>query len=116
MQIIQEDRFELFKKYLPRYCGNPIENSCLVNIPYLAKFLSLLILLGFSLIAARAQGNAVRGQVVDQRGSAISAARVTLSDGAKEPKVATTDSEGRFVFQGIAAGRYRLAVAATGFA
>jgi hypothetical protein len=115
MQIIQEDRFDLFKKYLPQYCGNPIGNRRLVNISCLSKFLSLLILLGFSFIAVRAQGNAVRGQVVDQRGSAIGAARVTLSDGAKEPKAATTDGEGRFVFQGIAAGRYRLAVAAIGF-
>src|SRR5215510_15620784 len=56
-----------------------------------------------------------RGQVADQEGGAVRAARVTLSRDAKELRAAITDGEGRFVFDGIAAGRYSLEVKAAGF-
>src|SRR5262249_2167425 len=58
----------------------------------------------------------VRGQVADQDGAAVKAARLTLSLDDKELRAAITDGEGRFVFNGVAAGRYSLAVKAAGFA
>src|SRR5262249_13718042 len=58
----------------------------------------------------------VRGQVADQDGAAVKAARLTLSLDDKELRAAITDGEGRFVFNGVAAGRYGLAVKAAGFA
>src|SRR5262249_46655328 len=57
-----------------------------------------------------------RGQVADQEGAAVKAARVTLSRDAKELRAAITDGEGRFVFSGVAEGRYSLAIKAPGFA
>src|SRR5262250_1295131 len=57
-----------------------------------------------------------RGEVADQEGAAVKAARVTLSRDAKEMRAAITDGEGRFVFNGVDAGRYSLAVKAAGFA
>lgn len=56
------------------------------------------------------------GQVVDQAGAAVKAARVTLGAAAKEQRAAITDGEGHFVFNDVAAGRYDLAVKAEGFA
>src|SRR5262249_37703304 len=58
----------------------------------------------------------VRGQVADQDGAAVKAARLTLSLDDKELRAAITDGEGRFVFNGVAAGRYGLAVKAAGVA
>jgi len=60
--------------------------------------------------------HSVRGQVADQDGAAVKAARVTLSLDDKELRAAVTDGEGRFVFNGVTAGRYILAVKAAGFA
>src|SRR5262245_39900787 len=58
----------------------------------------------------------VRGQVLDQAGAAVKGAKVTLSRDAKELRAAITDGEGRFVFNGVAAGSYSLSVKAAGFA
>src|SRR5262245_58978142 len=60
--------------------------------------------------------SSVRGQVVDQEGAAVKGAKVTLSRDAKDLRAAITDGEGRFVFNGVAAGSYDLSVKAAGFA
>jgi hypothetical protein len=58
----------------------------------------------------------LRGQVVDQAGGAVEAAKVSLVEEEKEVRVGSTDREGRFAFESVAAGRYQIAVEATGFA
>ena len=58
----------------------------------------------------------VRGKVEDPEGGAVKSARISLSRDAKELRSATTDDEGRFVINSVAAGRYKLIVKASGFA
>src|SRR5262245_23296603 len=82
---------------------------------HLVEALVLLCLLSSGFAMAQTV-HTVRGQVADQEGGAVKAARVTLSSEAKELRAAITDGEGRFVFNGVAAGRYGLAVKAAGFA
>ncbi|HKQ72903.1 MAG TPA: carboxypeptidase regulatory-like domain-containing protein [Blastocatellia bacterium] len=76
--------------------------------------LILLRLLSSGFVMAQSV-HTVRGQVADREGGAVKTARVTLSRDAKELRAAITDGEGRFVFNGVAAGRYSLAVKAAGF-
>nr|MDQ3013118.1 carboxypeptidase-like regulatory domain-containing protein [Acidobacteriota bacterium] len=116
MKIIQEYSFDLLRKHPTLPGENSITKRHLIIVSSLTEWLALLILLSLSFVAAQAQAGVVHGQVVDQRGSAVGAARVTLNDVAKELKVTSTDGEGRFAFSGVAAGRYRLAVTAAGFA
>jgi hypothetical protein len=87
--------------------------------PLLLGFLVLLAVHGLSCGVEQAQaqsGFALRGRVMDQAEGAVKAARVTLSEGARELAATRTDGEGRFVFGGLAAGRYRILVTAPGFA
>src|SRR5262245_16613068 len=77
--------------------------------------LVLLFLLSCGLAMAQTV-RSVRGQVVDQEGAAVKGAKVTLNRDAKELRAAITDGEGRFVFNGVAAGSYSLSVKAAGFA
>jgi hypothetical protein len=61
---------------------------------------------------------AVQGTVVDSTSAAIQpiyGARVEFAGASENPAVVRSDSLGRFSFSGIAAGRYRVNVAAEGF-
>jgi hypothetical protein len=80
--------------------------------------ISLLTLIAIC-ATVRAQNRALvdfRGQVVDQAGSVVMAARVSLMDARKAARTENTGGDGRFVFTGISAGRYQLTVEAAGFA
>lgn len=57
----------------------------------------------------------LRGQIVDQTGASV-AAKVTLTGEGRNGRSMASDKEGRFVFDRVAAGRYRLRVSAQGFA
>jgi hypothetical protein len=85
----------------------------------IVRWLILLSLLISSCVAGQAQSNPgfiLQGQVVDQAGAAVKAASVTLVDDKQnEVGVENTDQEGRFAFDGVAVGRYSIAVEAKGF-
>src|SRR5262245_16935534 len=84
----------------------------------LLLFVEALILLSLvcSGVVTAQSVHIVRGQVEDQEGGAVKSARISLSRDAKELRSATTDDEGRFTFNSVAAGRYKLIVKASGFA
>jgi hypothetical protein len=85
----------------------------------LFKYAILSLLLCLNVVATQAQnktGLTLHGQVVDPSGSAIKAAKVSLGAGPQDARSASTDNEGQFVFNQVAAGRYRLTVTAAGFA
>src|SRR5262249_23947374 len=79
----------------------------------------LILLLVLSSASGKAQkipGNVLRGQVTDQAGAAVKAARVALKAHTKETRIESTNGEGRFTFDGLADGRYLITVEAAGFA
>lgn len=80
--------------------------------------LAALVLLSCSVVALAVQGEIVlQGQVVDPQGQAIVGAEVALRAPGEAPeKTARTDASGRFRFEGLAPGRYRLQVSSPGFA
>jgi hypothetical protein len=57
----------------------------------------------------------VSGTVVDQTGTALAGARVTLSIGNASTEEATTDEDGQFFFVNVSPGPFRLSVTASGF-
>lgn len=86
----------------------------------ITRWLILLMLIIAIRVVGQAQsdtGVIVQGQVVDQAGSAVKAARVMLRDDKLyEAGSEDTDQEGRFSFKNISAGDYHIEVEATGFA
>jgi len=67
--------------------------------------------------SAFGQGGTITGRVVDASSVAIAHATVTLSHDDGRPDRETTTTEiGEFTFAGVDAGRYRLVIAADGFA
>jgi iron complex outermembrane recepter protein len=65
-------------------------------------------------VGASAQTAGIGGTVTDPNGSVVQGANVTLRRGA-EVFMTTTNAEGRFVFNNLAAGNYLLTVNAAGF-
>ena len=63
-----------------------------------------------------ASAGALRGQVTDPSGAAISAANVIMTPAAGSPIVVTSNSQGAYEFKSLPAGKYSLTVAAQGFA
>jgi Ca-activated chloride channel family protein len=55
------------------------------------------------------------GEVVDNAGSAVAGANVELWNRSRVERTTTTDSGGRFRFEGVAAGAYEVRVSMTGF-
>ncbi len=77
--------------------------------------ISLLALCALIVSGQQSQGS-LRFRVVDSLGGLIIGATATITDASGAEKVATTNSEGVFVFSGLAPGRYSLRVSAPGFA
>jgi len=67
---------------------------------------------------AQTSSGALRGQVTDPSGAAITNANVALTPAAvaSTPLTTQTDGQGLYAFQGLAAGKYTLNVIAQGFA
>jgi len=83
-------------------------------------FAALVVLaVSFSTAAAWAQASytaQVRGTVTDQTGAVVPSAKVTLTnDGTNISGVATTDSHGQYVFNGVRPATYTLKVESSGF-
>ena len=64
---------------------------------------------------AQQRNGSLRGQVTDELGGLVVGATVTLTAADGTQKTATTNSEGLYTFNGVAAGAYTLHVAAAGF-
>ncbi len=79
--------------------------------------LILLFLLFIALSASFAQiaTGALRGQVTDPSGAAITGASVVMTPATAAPVVVQTNAQGMYEFKGLAAGKYTLTVVAQGF-
>ena len=80
--------------------------------------LGVALLLCISAAGLRAQSGAgaLRGQILDPSGASIPGATVTATGADGALKVAQTNSEGKFVINGLAPGKYKVAALAKGFA
>src|ERR1044072_5595923 len=76
---------------------------------------AILVLLGAGTAPGQRTAE-LRGRVVDQLGAVVVGATVVVTDADGSTKKTTTNSEGRFSFSNLAAGRYSVAISASGFA
>jgi outer membrane receptor protein involved in Fe transport len=83
------------------------------QFPHTLICLILFAPLAMSQQARPAQFGQLTGRVTDQRGDAISGARITVTGPASQ--TVTTDSGGRFILTALPAGDYELRVTALGF-
>jgi len=67
-------------------------------------------------VEGRPQSAELSGEVRDQRGDLVVGAEVSLAGGANPMRNAESDARGRFRFDGLTPGDYKLKVAAQGFA
>jgi iron complex outermembrane receptor protein len=82
------------------------------------RFAALLVVLPLVVTAAPSaaqQTASISGLVADQTGAAVAGAKVELVRGSVASGSAVTDGEGRYRFDGIAPGEYRVRVSAAGF-
>ncbi|HEX5081471.1 MAG TPA: carboxypeptidase regulatory-like domain-containing protein [Blastocatellia bacterium] len=79
------------------------------------QIIALLFILGVNSTLAQQAGSSLLGQVKDQSGAIVVNATVTLKDAAGREWKTVTGREGRYVFEGLSAGDYRLKVSAKGF-
>ena len=83
------------------------------HVTWAILFLSLLC--SSAAISAQNGGGALRGQVTDPSGAAISGATAVMTPATRSPLTATTNSQGMYEFKDLAAGKYSLTVVAQGF-
>ena len=84
---------------------------------YLLFAVLFLFLISFAGPVAFSAGGRIEGKVTDSKGAAIVGATVTATDPtSKQTFTATTDNEGNFKIEGLAAGTYDVAITAKGFA
>ncbi|HXM36324.1 MAG TPA: carboxypeptidase regulatory-like domain-containing protein, partial [Pyrinomonadaceae bacterium] len=84
--------------------------SCPITI------LVLLAVLVLPLFLARAAGGRIEGKVTDPKGAAIAGATIRVIDPANNQTfTATTDNQGNYKVEGLAAGTYTVVVSAKGF-
>lgn len=77
-------------------------------------FLSLSLALGQSASAQTGEG-ALRGQVTDPSGAAITGATVVMTPATGSPLTAETNAQGNYEFKALPAGKYSMTVVAQGF-
>jgi len=84
---------------------------------YVRYFLlvSLVITLSVAAALAQAPAGALRGQVTDPSGAAISDATVVMTPASGSPVTVQTNSQGIYEFKVLTPGKYTLTVAADGF-
>ena len=84
---------------------------------FIIFFLFLLVLLFLPLGASVAQttSGALRGQVTDPSGAAITGATVVMTPATGSPVTAQTNAQGVYEFKTLPAGKYSLTVVAQGF-
>jgi len=77
--------------------------------------ITFLFLLSVSALSAQTAPGALRGQVTDSTGAVIPGASVIMTPAAGSPIVVQSDAQGLYEFKTLAAGKYTLTVATTGF-
>jgi vitamin B12 transporter len=78
--------------------------------------LSFLLLSSFFVLSAKAEAASLSGRVTDPDGRAVANAEVMVTGMAAAPLRARSDSEGKFVITGLAAGQYYVTASAPGLA
>jgi len=77
------------------------------------KTLLFILMVLFMVSSARAQsGTDIHGRVTDERNASVPGAEVALSARSGAQLLAVTDSNGGYIFKGIAAGEYVVEVLA----
>lgn len=77
---------------------------------------TLMIAVAASAAFGQQNSAAVRGRVIDEMNASIVGASVTITDANGQTKSTVSNPEGRYVFSGLAPGKYQLHAAAKGFA
>jgi vitamin B12 transporter len=80
------------------------------------NFLIVCVILLVSVTVAAQTGASISGRITDEHNAIVAEAEVSLSSRSGGQLVAVTDSNGAYMFKGIAAGDYVLEVKAKGFA
>ncbi len=86
--------------------------------PCLLRFLCVAFLMAFAASAGWSQGTTSRvtGVILDQASAVVSGAKVTLTnEGTNVSLTTTSTSSGSYTFDGIQAGRYKIAIEMPGF-
>jgi hypothetical protein len=78
-------------------------------------FIMLLLLLSLTALWGQTAPGALRGQVTDPSGAAITGATVVMTPAAGSPIAVQTNSQGMYEFKSLMAGNYSLTVVAQGF-
>ena len=79
-------------------------------------YADLVLALALTSISAIAEGGIIHGTVTDPLGAVVSGAQVELLRQGKQVSVTTTDSEGKYRFLPLPAGRYQVRTTAPSFA
>jgi len=93
-------------------------NGRKMKVEYYLRFAFILPLLmcGLTCLGQQADsGGALRGQVTDPSGAAISGASVIATPATGSPIVVLSNGQGMYEFKSLAAGKYTLTVSAPGF-
>lgn len=78
--------------------------------------LSVAVMVCVASVFAQQSAGSLRGQVVDEFGGLIVGASVTVLDASGKEKSVITDSDGNYVVNGLAPGKYTVRAVAPGFA
>src|SRR6185369_9566152 len=74
------------------------------------------LVVAFSVAVMAQNRGTLRGAISDEFGASIVGATVTLTDATGAQKTAITGADGGYVFNGLAAGKYKIQAASSGFA
>src|SRR6266576_4532679 len=88
-----------------------------MKVEYYLRSAFIVVLLLLSVLPSFAQQatGALRGQVTDPSGAAISGASVVMTPATGSPIVVQSNGQGMYEFKSLPAGKYTLTIAATGF-
>jgi len=88
-----------------------------MKVEYYLRFAFIVVLLLLCVFPSFAQqaAGALRGQVTDPSGAAISGASVVMTPATGSPIVVQSNGQGMYEFKSLPAGKYTLTIAATGF-
>lgn len=100
-----------------RFCPQLLTRFLIHRCAELASALSMTLILGGLLIAQVAPTTRLSGEVMDSSGAYVPGAQVDLiMSGTQAVRHASTNGEGRFIFDLVPPGSYELNVSANGFA
>src|SRR6201988_4150515 len=88
-----------------------------MKVEYYLRFAFIVLLMSLCVLPSLAQqaAGALRGQVTDPSGAAISGASVIMTPATGSAIVVQSNGQGMYEFKSLPAGKYTLTIAATGF-